>query len=140
MSTVDLKAPELYINRELSWLEFNDRVMQEGLAEDVPLFERLKFLAIVSSNLDEFFHDPRAGLRQQHAAGVRKHDFSGMTPREQLAAIGGRAHRMVAEQTASIRQVSATLAEHGLRVLDRGDWTPPNRSFCDRNFRARSCP
>jgi polyphosphate kinase len=140
MSTVDLKAPELYINRELSWLEFNDRVMQEGLAEDVPLFERLKFLAIVSSNLDEFFMIRVAGLRQQHAAGVGKHDFSGMTPREQLAAIGQRAHRMVAEQTAGIREAFARLAEQGLRVLDRSDWTPTQQKFLRSHFSREILP
>ena len=76
----DLKSPELYINRELSWLEFNDRVLREGLRDDVPLLERLKFLAIVSSNLDEYFMIRVAGLVQQHAAGVRRPDVSGMTP------------------------------------------------------------
>ena len=63
-------APELYINRELSWLEFNDRVLREGMSADVPLLERLKFLAIVSSNLDEFFMIRVAGLKQRPAAGV----------------------------------------------------------------------
>src|SRR5512137_158187 len=91
----DLKSPELYINRELSWLEFNDRVLQEGLHDDLPLLERLKFLAIVSSNLDEFFMVRVAGLIQQRAAG-RRRDPSGLTPAQQLEAIGRRAHRMVA--------------------------------------------
>ncbi len=69
-----LRSPELYINRELSWLEFNDRVLREGLSDDVPLLERLKFLAIVSSNLDEFFMIRVAGLMQARAAGVRRRD------------------------------------------------------------------
>jgi polyphosphate kinase len=74
MATIDLKSPELYISRELSWLEFNARVMQEGLTDDVPLLERLKFLAIVSSNLDEFFMIRVAGLMQQRSAGVNRLD------------------------------------------------------------------
>ena len=113
----DFKSPELIINRELSWLEFNDRVMQQGLSDEVPLMERLKFLAIVSSNLDEFFMIRVAGLVQQRSAGVNKPDFSGMTPSEQLSAISRRIHRMSAEQTAGIRSVLAGLAEHGLCVL-----------------------
>ena len=72
MASKDLSAPELYINRELSWLEFNQRVLEEGLCEDLPLLERAKFLAIVSSNLDEFFMVRVAGLMQQRAAGVVK--------------------------------------------------------------------
>ena len=63
-----LKSPDLYINRELSWLEFNHRVLQEGLADDLPLLERLKFLAIVGSNLDEFFLVRVAWLMQRRAA------------------------------------------------------------------------
>ena len=64
-----LKSPKLYINRELSWLEFNDRVLREGLDEELPLLERLKFLAIVNSNLDEFFLVRVAWLSQQRHAG-----------------------------------------------------------------------
>ena len=73
-------SANLFINRELSWLEFNDRVLQEGRCEQLPLAERLKFLSIVSSNLDEYFMIRVAGLRQQKAAGVRKRDASGLTP------------------------------------------------------------
>ena len=74
MAKDKLKSPDLYFNRELSWLEFNDRVLQEGLSEDLPLLERLKFLAIVSSNLDEFFMVRAAGLMQLRSAGVRRRD------------------------------------------------------------------
>ena len=137
---IDLKSPELYINRELSWLEFNDRVMQEGLSDEVPLLERLKFLAIVSSNLDEFFMIRVAGLMQQHAAGVRKPDFSGLTPAEQLAAISRRTHRMVSEQTAGIRLAVSKLADHALLVLGRKDWSPKQAKFLRSHFTREILP
>ena len=130
----DFKSPELIINRELSWLEFNDRVMQQGLSDEVPLMERLKFLAIVSSNLDEFFMIRVAGLVQQRSAGVNKPDFSGMTPSEQLSAISRRIHRMSAEQTAGIRSVLAGLAEHGLCVLEPKDWNSKQAKFLRSHF------
>jgi len=134
MAKDDLKSPQWFINRELSWLEFNERVMQEGLAEDVPLLERLKFLAITSSNLDEFFMIRAAGLMHQRAARVRRHDPAGMTPTEQLAAISLRIHRMVAEQTEGIRRALAKLTQHGLCVLERKDWTGPQEKFLRAQF------
>jgi len=116
-----------FINRELSWLEFNDRVLREGLSADLPPLERLKFLAIVSSNLDEAFMIRVAGLMQQRAAGIRKRDPSGMTPSQQLTAFSRRAHRMVDEQAAGIHQALAELASRGLRVVERDAWTEEHR-------------
>ena len=129
-----LKSPDLYINRELSWLEFNHRVLQEGLAEELPLLERLKFLAIVGSNLDEFFLVRVAGLMRRRAAKVRRRDASGMTAAEQLTAISRRAHRMVDEQAAGVREVFARLAEHGLFVWQRQQWTEEQRQFLQTYF------
>jgi polyphosphate kinase len=129
-----LKSPNLYINRELSWLEFNHRVLQEGLAPELPLLERLKFLAIVGSNLDEFFLVRVAWLMRRRAVNSRRRDASGMTPAEQLAAIGQRAHRMVVEQSAGVREVFAGLAKHGLHVLDREQWTTEQRQFLQSYF------
>src|SRR3972149_3327411 len=120
---IDLKQPKLLINRELSWLEFNDRVLKEGLCEELPLGERLKFLSIVSSNLDEFFMIRIAGLRQQRASEPRKQDPSGLTAAQQLDLIGRRVHKMVAEQTKDIKDVFAKLKEHGFSVLSPNDWT-----------------
>ncbi len=129
-----LKSPELFINRELSWLEFNQRVLQEGLDAELPLLERLKFLAIVGSNLDEFFLVRVAWLLQRRAGKVRRRDLAGMTADEQLAAISRRAHRMVEEQSAGVREVFARLAEHGLRVWTREQWTDEHRRFAEAYF------
>jgi polyphosphate kinase len=96
--TVDLRSPSLYLNRELSWLEFNARVLAEAENEAVPLLERLKFHAIVASNLDEFFMVRVAGLKQQLTGEVDEPAPDGMTVSEQLAAISQRVHELVAQQ------------------------------------------
>ena len=132
--SIDLNSPELYLNRELSWLEFNDRVLREGLNNQLPLLERLKFLAIVSSNLDEFFMIRVAGLMQQRSAKVRRRDLSGMTPTQQLKAISERAHRMVAEQSQGIHEVFEALTEHGLFVHERENWNESQREFLSGYF------
>ncbi|SHK33819.1 polyphosphate kinase [Rubritalea squalenifaciens DSM 18772] len=87
-----------YINRELSWLEFNQRVLSEAQREDLPLLERVKFLAITASNLDEFFQVRVGGLTILRRTGNRKPDFSGLTPLQQLSAIRTRTKKMIADQ------------------------------------------
>jgi len=134
MTKNDLDSPNLFINRELSWLEFNDRVLQEGQCESLPLAERLKFLAIVSSNLDEYFMIRVAGLKQQKAAGVRKRDASGLTPSQQLLLIAGQVRQMVARQTAAIADVFDRLAGHDFHLVRRADWTPVQRQFLAKFF------
>ena len=96
--TIDLNDPKLYENRELSWLEFNQRVLWEAENPENPLFERVKFLAIVSSNLDEFFMVRVASLMEQIHAGYDRPDFSGLSPKDQIEEISIRAHRMVEDQ------------------------------------------
>jgi len=140
MAEIDLKSPELYFNRELSWLEFNDRVMREGLADDNPLLERLKFLAIVSSNLDEFFMIRVAGLMQQRSANVNRPDPSGMTPSEQLTAISRRVHRMVEEQTAGIAKALRLLSEHGIRLLELNALNPQQEKYLRQHFAREILP
>ncbi len=134
MSKDPLKSPNLYINRELSWLEFNQRVLEEGLDPELPLLERLKFLAIVNSNLDEFFLVRVAWLTQHHTAGGRRRDISGMTPAEQLHAVNARVQRMTAQQAAGVRDVFALLAEHGLKASDRPHWSDEHRQFAKSYF------
>src|SRR6202048_383489 len=87
MSESTPPSPPLYLNRELSWLAFNARVLHEAADSRVPLLERLKFLAIFGSNLDEFYMVRVAGLRRQVASGTLHHTPDGLTPAEQLAAI-----------------------------------------------------
>ena len=140
MKDKDLDSPELFINRELSWLEFNDRVLREGLDDEVPLLERLKFLSIVSSNLDEFFMIRVAGLKQQLASRPTARDPSGLTPAEQLERISQRTHRMAAEQAAGIREVLARLARHGLRLLAVRDLSAEQASFAESCFASDILP
>ena len=140
MAKKKLDSPELYINRELSWLEFNQRVLDEGLCPDLPLLERLKFLAIVSSNLDEFFMIRVAGLMQQRSAGVRRRDISGLTPAQQLARIAKRVHKMVDDQSAGITEVLAEMRDRGLSVLEAADWRPEQERFLRSHFSAEILP
>jgi polyphosphate kinase len=135
-----LNSPKLYINRELSWLEFNDRVLCEGLSADVPLLERLKFLAIVMSNLDEFFLIRVAGLMRLRAAGVRRRDAAGMTPLEQLAAISTRVHRMLAEQSQAVHAVLKKLGQHGLQLFERPDWNAAQQRYLAAHFSSEILP
>ncbi len=132
--------PKLFINRELSWLAFNNRVLQQGQNKGLPLAERLKFLAIVSSNLDEFFMIRVAGLRQQREAGLRKRDPSGLTPSQQLLAIHDGVHTLVAEQTRTIQHVFGQLQKHQVTLTRRDTWSPQQHEFLYRYFNSDILP
>src|SRR3954471_9282042 len=97
---------ENYLNRELSWLEFNARVLEEAADPDNPALERLKFVSIVSSNLDEFFEIRVAGLQEQLYAGLEPQDFpaDGLAPAEQLTRIDQRVHQLVGDQYRLLHQ------------------------------------
>ncbi len=107
-----------YINRELSWLEFNQRVLDEALREDLPLLERVKFLAITASNLDEFFQVRVGGLMLMRRSGRKSPDPSGMTPSQQLAAIRKRVQRMTVDQYTLYAALRRELETAGIRLLD----------------------
>ena len=135
--------PDHYINRELSWLEFNARVLEEAADATNPWLERLKFLAIFSSNLDEFFEIRVAGLQQQMYAGVAPQDFGadGMAPAEQLAAIERRTHTLVAAQYRVLKdEVFPGLAAHGIDRVRLDDLTDAERRHVEALFRASIYP
>jgi polyphosphate kinase len=110
----DLGATGLYLNRELSWLEFNARVLAEAESEAVPLLERLKFHAIVASNLDEFFMVRVAGLKQQLTGEIDEMGPDGMTVGEQLSAVASRVHELVAAQSHGLEALLPRLADAGI--------------------------
>ena len=113
-------APLPYINRELSWLEFNARVLHEARDTRNPLLERLKFLTIFAGNLDEFFQVRVAGLRQQMQAGKSALSPDGRSPEEQLAAIRERVLELTSEHSRIALEVRAALAEEGIELVDYG--------------------
>jgi polyphosphate kinase len=119
VTPIPLDDPSLYINRETSWLEFNDRVLEEALDERNPLLERLKFVAIYGTNLDEFFMIRIAGLMQQLAAEVHKRSDDGHTPEEQLEMVSRRLRRSLARMTDCLEhQLFPALERHGIRILN----------------------
>ena len=95
MTEINVRKPEYYTNRELSWVKFNERVLNEARDKKLPLFERLKFLSITASNLDEFFMIRVASLKDMVNAKYKKPDISGMTPEEQLLALTKETHDLV---------------------------------------------
>ena len=124
MKKLDLTKPEYFYNRELSWLKFNLRVLKEAMVKDTPLLERLKFVAISASNLDEFFMVRVAGLWSNFDNGIEKRDASGMSVHEQLVAISEAAHEQVRTQTKSLIALMAEMDAvklHFRRVNDLSD-------------------
>lgn len=121
MGKLDLTKSEYFYNRELSWLKFNLRVLKEAMVKDTPLLERLKFIAISASNLDEFFMVRVASLWSNFDSGVEKRDASGMSVHEQLVAISQAAHEQVRTQTKSLIALMAEMDAvklHFRRVKD----------------------
>lgn len=121
MGNLDLTKSEYFYNRELSWLKFNLRVLKEAMGKETPLLERLKFIAISASNLDEFFMVRVAGLWSNFDSGVEKRDASGMSVHEQLVAISQAAHEQVRTQTKSLIALMAEMDAvklHFRRVKD----------------------
>lgn len=132
---INLNEPQYYFNRELSWLEFNYRVLHEGLDERTPLIERLKFLAIFSSNLDEFFMVRVAALREQIEAKVTRLSPDGMSATEQLAAISQRLRPLVELLHHHFEQeLRPLLAKYGVHILDYLDLNQEQRIYLQNYF------
>src|SRR4051812_26159945 len=127
----------LFLNRELSWLAFNERVLAEARDHSVPIGERFKFQSIVASNLDEFFMVRVAGLKQLVASGLIETGADGMLPGDQLSAVAARAHAMVASLYANWQQAIAPgLGERaGIHILRPSQLPPEQKTFLEGRFR-----
>lgn len=139
---MDYKKSEYYLNRELSWVQFNHRVLGEAKDKNIPLFERLKFLSITASNLDEFFMVRVASLKDMVNAGYTKKDIAGMTPMEQLGAVNKATHELVGMQYAVFnRSLLPLLAQNGLIIVEKHeDLSDADCKFVDRYFQDNVYP
>ncbi len=137
---IGLDNPARFINRELSWLDFNFRVVGEARNPRHPLLERLRFVSISASNLDEFYSVRVAGLIGQARAGVLEHSADGLTPAQQLHAINARARELITAQQTAFDEVRALLAKAGLVVLSSAELTTDDASFLDSYFMERVFP
>ena len=136
-----VQGPALFVNRELSWLEFNERVLAEARNPDVPLLERLKFLTIVAANLDEFFMVRVAGLMGQRLAEVADQPADGMSAAAQLDAISRRARRMFDDMSVALREeLFPELAAHGVRIITMRELDAASREHVRQHFRAQVLP
>ncbi len=132
----DFKNPEYYVNRELSWLDFNYRILSEARDKNIPLMERVKFLSITASNLDEFFMVRVASLKDMVNAGYDKADMAGLKPKAQLGAINTKTHQLVATQyTTYNRSLLPLLKKAGLSLLnEHEELNERQAAYVDRYF------
>ena len=136
-----LKDPSLYIHRELSVLAFNERVLAQASNPEIPLLERLRFLTITSTNLDELFEIRLAGLREQMEAGAAQRGADGLTPAEALGEVSRKAHKLVAEQYRVLNEeLHPALREAGVAVLRRSEWSAPQKKWIKRYFESQVIP
>ncbi len=135
MNNINLQQPELYINRELSLLEFNQRVLEQAKDESNPLLERLRFLCISCTNLDEFFEIRVAGLKQFIELGSTQSGPDGMSPQETLKAINVRSRELVEEQYRVLNEILIpALAAENIHFIRRTEWTPAQAEWLQQFF------
>ncbi len=140
LMSIDLKDPKYYFNRELSWLSFNDRVLEEAEDDTHPLLERLKFISIFSSNLDEFYMIRVAGLKEQVAAGVRDIPADGLSPRQQLHRISTHVRESVKWQSQIMLDIIPRLSRKGIRIRNIKSLRKPEKEFVENYFKSRVFP
>lgn len=129
-----------YFNRELSWLAFNRRVLEEASNPAHPLLERLRFLSISGSNLDEFFMVRVAGLKGQELQGIALPSADGLSPKEQLAAIATGADRLIAEQEDVLETLLDALQVAGITLLESDEIDAPASEWLEQHFREQLYP
>ena len=135
MKKLELNKPEYFYNRELSWLKFNLRVLKEAMFKDAPLLERLKFIAISASNLDEFFMVRVAGLWNSLDNGVEKRDATGLTVKEQLEAIAESAHEQIRTQTKYLMALLGEMDAVGLHFRRVENLTDVAKDWLEEYYR-----
>ncbi len=141
VTAIDVIQPDFYINRELSLIEFNRRVLDQARDDNIPLLERLKFLCIVSSNLDEFFEIRAAGLKQQVAYGAAQTGPDNLSPQEQLKRIAEITRALIKDQYAVLNDfLFPRLAASGIRFLKRSDWSARQEGWVKRFFNRELLP
>ena len=132
--TVDMSSTDRFINRELSWLAFNTRVLEEADNIHHPLLERLRFLSISSANLDEFYMVRVAGLKGQVRADIKTPSDDGLSPAQQLAAINAEARRLIDRQNACWLGLVPLMAKEGIRVVTGEELSAKDRAWLDNHF------